>query len=83
MSNAAYNAAKPDVVVMAVTSQLRPLPVRGEVWVREWRGAGLLRASAIKPVLATLEQALVIRTLGRLSAEDLQALRQAIAEIIG
>ena len=35
VSNADYNAAKPDVVVMAVTSQLRPLPVRGEVWVRE------------------------------------------------
>ena len=83
VSNAGYNAAKPDVVVMAVTSQLRPAPSVGEVWVREWQGAGLLKPSAIKPVFATLEQALVIRALGRLGAEDRQALKQAITETLG
>jgi mRNA interferase MazF len=83
VSNAGYNAAKPDVVVMAVTSQLRPTPALGEVWVREWQGSGLLKPSAIKPVFATLEQALVIRALGSLGAEDRQALKQAITETLG
>ena len=83
VSNARYNAAKPDVVVMAVTSQLRATPGLGEVWVGEWQGAGLLKPSAIKPVFATLEQSLIIRTLGSLGAEDRQNLKQAITETLG
>jgi mRNA interferase MazF len=33
VSNRAYNLAKPDVVVMAITSQLRPVPALDEVWI--------------------------------------------------
>ncbi len=83
VSNAGYNLAKLDVVVMAITSQLRPTPGLGEVWIRGWQAAGLLKPSAVKPVFATLEQALVIRTLGSLRAGDRQALKQVIGEILG
>lgn len=83
VSTLAYNTAKPDVVVMAVTSQLRPNPGPGEVWVSQWQAAGLLKPSAIKPVFATLEQALVLRQLGMLGATDQAALRKAIAETLG
>jgi mRNA interferase MazF len=83
ISNRAYNTAKPDVVVMAITSQLRPALGLGEVWVGQWQAAGLLKLSAIKPVFATLEQALVIRQLGTLAAGDQASLRKAIAETLG
>lgn len=83
VSNRAYNAARPDLVVMAVTSQLRPAPGPGEVWVGQWQAAGLLKPSAVKPVFATLEQALVIRRLGTLAATDQASLRKAIAETLG
>jgi mRNA interferase MazF len=39
VSNRDYNRSWPDVVVMAVTSQLRPTPVFGDVWVGEWQAA--------------------------------------------
>jgi len=42
----------------------------------------LLKPSAIKPVLATLEQNLVIRPLGRLVAADRAALKKAVATIL-
>ena len=71
------------MVVMAVTSQLRPSQTRGEVQVGQWQAAGLLKPSVIKPVFATLERALVIRQLGTLSAADRAALRKAIEEILG
>jgi mRNA interferase MazF len=83
VSSRAYNAAKTDVVVMAVTSQLRPNPGGGEVFVREWKAAGLLKPSSIKPVFATIEQSLVIRELGTLAEADRNALRQAIAQTLG
>ena len=82
VSSRAYNVARPDVVVMAITSQLRPTASLGEVWVEHWQAAGLLKPSAIKPVFATLEQRLVLRHLGMLSASDQTALKQAIAEVL-
>jgi mRNA interferase MazF len=83
VSSAAYNDAKPDIVVMAITSQLRASPALGEVWVEQWREAGLLKPSAIKPVFATMEQALIIRQLGTLADRDQAEMRRAIAEMIG
>ncbi len=49
-----YNAEKPEVVVMAITSQVRSDFGFGEVMVEKWQEAGLLKPSAIKPVFATL-----------------------------
>lgn len=51
--------------------------------VQDWQAAKLIKPSAIKPVLATLEQALVIKTLGRLSQRDQQQLKEMIGRIIG
>lgn len=83
ISRLAYNGEKPDLIVMAVTSQLRPTASLGEVWLQDWFEAGLLKPSAVKPVIATLEQRLIIRTLGRLAAQDQTDLHDAINEIIG
>jgi mRNA interferase MazF len=83
VSNRAYSTARPDLIVMAVTSQLRPSPGMGETWISHWQAAGLLRPSVIKPVFATLEQRLVLRRLGALVDDDQAVLKKAISEIIG
>jgi mRNA interferase MazF len=83
VSNPAYNASKPDIVVMAVTSQLRASALLGEVWLQDWQAARLLKPSAIKPVFATLEQVMVIRQLGHPSVRDRTSLKNAIQQIIG
>ena len=83
VSGQTYNQSRPDVVVMAITSQLRPAAGFAETTVSHWEAAGLLKPSVVKPVLATLEQRLVIKVLGRLQASDQHALRQAIAQIVG
>jgi mRNA interferase MazF len=83
ISSAAYHRGRRDVILMAVTSQVRGSGSFGEVIVQDWQAAKLLKPSAIKPVFATLEQGLVIKTLGRLSQRDGLALREAIGKIIG
>jgi mRNA interferase MazF len=83
VSSAAYNRVRRDLILMAITSQVRGSDAYGEVIVQDWRAARLLRPSAIKPVLATLEQGLVIKTLGKLSQRDGQTLRQTLGRIIG
>jgi mRNA interferase MazF len=83
VSGRAYNSAKPDVILIAVTSQFRVSTALGEVWLQDWKSAGLLKPSAVKPVFATLEQSLVIRQLGALAHADREALRKAIAQTLG
>jgi mRNA interferase MazF len=83
VSSAAYHRARRDLVLMPITSQLRGSGAFGEVMVQDWQAARLLKPSAIKPVLATLEQALVIKALGRLSARDAQALKEVLATLMG
>jgi mRNA interferase MazF len=83
VSNRAYSTARPDLIVMAITSQLRPNPGMRDAWISHWQAAGPLKPSVVKPVLATLKQRLVLRRLGALDDEDQTALRKAISEIIG
>jgi len=68
---------------MAITSQLRASPLPGDVLLRDWQGAGLLKPSAVRPVFATLEQALIIRRLGVLGIVDQQAVKDALAKTVG
>jgi mRNA interferase MazF len=79
-----YNQRRPDVIVMAVTSQiLQPAGALGEVLIAGWQDAGLPKASLIKPVLATIEQGLIIRKLGALQGDDVQSLRSSLRQILG
>jgi mRNA interferase MazF len=83
VSSAAYHRERPDLVILAVTSQVRPVAGLGEVAIAKWREAGLLKPSVFKPVVATIERRLVVRTLGKLTEEDRGALRRVLAEILG
>ena len=84
ISSDRYHERRPDVIVMAVTSQiLRPAGAIGEVLISDWQGAGLPKASLIKPVIASIEQGLILRKLGSLQGGDAQALRSALRQVIG
>ena len=83
VSNRDYCTTRPDLIVMAVTSRLRPDLGSGDVLISHWQAAGLLKPSVVKPVFATLEQRLVLRRLGALDDNDQTVLRKAISEIIG
>ncbi len=83
VSSTAYNQARRDVVIMAVTSQIKPSGAFGEVIIQDWQAASLLKPSAIKPVFATIEQTLILKRLGQLSTRDQPALRDAISGIVG
>jgi mRNA interferase MazF len=83
ISSAAYHRARPDLLIMAVTSQQPATPSVGEVQVQDWQGAGLLKPSVLKPVVTTIDPTLVLKKLGRLTSADQSALRQALHTIVG
>ena len=55
----------------------------GEAMVVDWQGAGLIKASVLKPVFTTIEQGLVIRTMSTLSAADIKSLLEVTGDVIG
>jgi mRNA interferase MazF len=83
VSSAAYQAQRRDLVIMAITSQVRPRPAFGEFLVAEWKRAGLIAPSAVKPVLTTIDKRLILRRLGQLQFQDARSLRTSLAQILG
>ena len=83
ISSAAYNHHRPDIIIMAVTSQRYSASYFGDVFIEEWQQAGLLKPSIIKPILTTVEKGLVKRRLGRLAGIDRSRLQATMQDILG
>jgi len=83
ISSEAYHQQRPDLIIMAITSQMKPVQTVGEMMVLDWQGAGLLKPSAVKPVITTIERGLVLNKLGQLMQDDRALLKQIIPAILG
>lgn len=82
ISSRDYNQERPDLIVMAITSQIKTQMTLGEMAIVEWENAGLLKPSVIKPVIATIEQTLVRKRLGQLGETGQVSLHSALGTII-
>jgi len=71
------------LLIMAVTSQVRGPLKLGEFLIRDWQAAGLLKPSAVKAAIATIEAKLVRRRLGCLSDYDLEQLNSSLRGLLG
>ncbi len=70
-----------DIIIVAITSRTdHPRPLDRPI--ENWKEAGLLRPSLLKPVVATIESDLVARTLGRLREPDRTLLREMLRTIL-
>ncbi len=82
VSSAVYNAEWPDLIVMAVTGQVRA-ENRFDIPLQDWQSANLLKPSVVKPVITTVEQGLVIKQLGKLGERDRKALAESLRAVLG
>ncbi len=78
-----YQSQRPDLLILAITSQASASPTALESAIVGWREAGLLKPSVLKPVVATIEKSLVLRRLGRLAESDSRALRELLSAMFG
>jgi mRNA interferase MazF len=82
VSSNLYNNASSDIVIMAITSQIDKAAGIGECLIKDWQVAGLLKPSAIKPAISTIEQKLILKKLGSLSSDDLSSAENALKEFL-
>lgn len=80
LSGVAYNRIHPDIILAPITSQMRG--ILDELPINEWRTAGLLKPSAVKPILSSFDTSLVRRQLGSLSDDDRTLLKALFSRIL-
>jgi len=70
------------VTVAMITSQVEALHLEGDVLLEDWAAAGLLHPSLLRlGKVATVDEELMDKTLGRLSDDDLGAARKAFRRV--
>lgn len=68
--------------VAMITSQVETLKLDGDVLLSDWKAAGLLHPSLLRLAkIATVDEELIDRTIGRLSTRDLGATRKAFGHV--
>lgn len=82
ISRKTYQQNRPDVILMAITSQIRQPLATGEAILQDWQAAGLVKPSLFKPLIATLEQNQIVNVLGQLSTADRKSLGEVIHTIL-
>ena len=71
------------LVVVGVTSTVAP-PLRpGDVLLKDWLQAGLLKPSAVRGGLVVIDRNEIVRRLGQLSDRDFTDVEQGVAGIMG
>lgn len=68
-----------DVVVLALTSQPQ---TDGPARLLRWEQAGLPKPTWVKPVLATLSSALLLRRIGTIDPQDRRVIAQVVRSLI-
>ena len=78
------SAAHPsqDLLIVPLTSRTDRLQP-GEFAMRDWQGAGLNVPSAVKRGVFTIQQSLIIRTVGSISAADVRELEKSLRAWLG
>lgn len=74
-----HNEISSDVII----SKTRETDDPDEYVIEDWKKAGLVIPSLMKPAVSTIERKLVIRKLGSLSSRDRDSLERALEGLFG
>lgn len=71
VSGSLYQAEQPDLMLAALTTNVAAATESLDYILQDWQVTGLCFETAFKPVIATLEPALIVHSIGRLTSRDL------------
>ena len=82
ISRDTFNNAGSKLIVAAMTSNIFPPYRPGDTLLSDWKAARLLKPSAVRGVLATVDKADIYRKLGTLSPVDFSQVQTGLASIL-
>lgn len=71
------------LIFAAITGNISPPMHPGDTLLKDWTAAGLVRPSAVRGVLATIDTRDIIKTLGAVMPEDAAQVDAGVSSIIG
>ena len=78
LSSALYHATRPDLILGLLTTKTQKANSPTDWILQDWQTAGLHRETAFRSFVITLPKTQVYAQIGSLSAQDWQAVRQAV-----
>lgn len=78
LSSPTYHAARPDVILGIVTTQVASSDTVTDYTLHDWKAAGLRKPSAFRAFLVTVPRSAITAHVGRLSKTDWQAVRERL-----
>jgi mRNA interferase MazF len=82
VSSAAYNRARQEVIVAAVTSSVRRR-LFGDYLIASWKQAGLLFPSVATAILRTIKRTMIEKKLGSMPKTDLETFDRELRRSLG
>lgn len=82
ISSLAYQRARQEVVVAAITSNVRRL-LFGDHLITDWKAAGLLFPSVVTGIVRTIKRTMIDRKLGSMAKADREAIDRALRWSLG
>ena len=79
----AFHQAGSKLIVATLTSDILPPFRPGHTFINDWAGAGLLKPTAMRGIIITIDENEVVRPLGVMSAQDFSDVERAVKTIMG
>ena len=83
ISSNEFNRAGTKLIVAAITGSLPPPFRLGDVVISEWQKAGLVKPSAMRCFVTTVDRKDVVRLMGQMAESDFANVESAIAQVLG
>lgn len=83
VSSQVYHLARPELLLAYISSQVAKADPQIDHVLVDWKAAGLLSPSFVRPKLATIEPYLIIRQVGTLSTQDMLAVDRCLRRAMG
>ena len=82
ISSAAYNRSRQEIIVAAITSNIRRRLV-GDHLISDWKGAGLLFPPLATGIFRTIKQSMIQRKVGTMPKPEMQAFDLKLRQSLG
>lgn len=82
ISSAAYGRSRQEVIIAAITSNIRRR-LFGDHLIVDWKGAGLLFPSLVTGIFRTVKRTMVDRKLGSMPRPDMEEMDQKLRRSLG
>ena len=83
VSSSDYHGSRREVIIAAITSQVRQPPLFGDHVIENWQACGLLKPSVITCILWTVKASMITRRLGAMRQGDMLGFQRALSRALG